>query len=151
MDWLRGSRPTHANSLIFSNTQSCLQWLQTSPSVVSNLGDKKEKFCVNPPALFWLKKLHQLYEDFNQHSLFNKLKRWFLHDSTDTGQVPPLDPVADDGSSDDLCADLGAARGYVHRFFSGNKQRRAVMSLQLHFSSGFNHFKRACLGTIKVI
>ena len=37
----------------------------------------------------------------------------FLHDSTDTGGVPPLDPVAQDVSRDDTSGDLFAAGGQL--------------------------------------
>lgn len=73
----------------------------------------------------------QLCNYFDHHSLFHKIGRCFLHDSANTWEVPSLDPVSDDGSSDVLDTDLGAALDYLSFCFSGKKQGFAVMSI--HF------------------
>lgn len=52
----------------------------------------------------------QLYNIFDHHSLFNKIRRRFLHDSADTWELLPLDP----GSSDIHGTDLSAAGDYLY-------------------------------------
>lgn len=109
-DWLTWQRPTHSSSLILSNTQSCFQWLQTSPCVVSNLGYKKKKLNHKHKAnIYWIFN----YITFLTITLFDKIRRWFLHDSADTWGVLPLDPVAQDGSSDIHDTDLSTALDYL--------------------------------------
>lgn len=75
----------------------------------------------------------QLYKVLDNCCVFNQTRRRFLHDSADTREVLPLDPVAQDGSGDVHDADLSAAFGDFHVCFAG-KQELVSMSMSLFHS-----------------
>lgn len=60
----------------------------------------------------------QLYNIFDHHSLFNKIRRRFLHDSAATWELLPLAPAAQHGSSDIHGTDLSAASDCLYFCFS---------------------------------